>query len=355
MTGAQIFNRHRAAYFQALRVMIACAVTYSTTQIAGLHQGFWAIFTVLLVMQGSVGATLRAAIDRLIATIAGAIMGGVAVLLAPPGPLYTGISLVIVAGITSVAASLNPRLRVAGLTAAVVMLTRAPDIPVFTFVTLRILEIAMGGVVGVLAMRLVLPVQASTVMVNKLGNVLKSIKELLDHQADALEKGEGYSATETNIALRTALASAEEILPDVIQEQTAKLGRPGVSDAIVRTLWRIRNDITHVSRLTDKPYSEGVLQALGTSATALIHAEGRLAEACGASLKSLESIDRDGARKCLFEFESAFKDFRNSQEASNLDFEEVGRIFGLTFAIRRLNQDFFDLADRINERSALYR
>ncbi|RKF22461.1 FUSC family protein [Altericroceibacterium spongiae] len=355
MKGAQIFNRHRSASFKALRVMIACAVTYAITQIAGFQQGFWAVFTVLLVMQGSVGATVRAATDRLIATVAGAVMGGIAVLIAPAGALYTGISLVVVAGITSVAASLNPRLRVAGLTAAVVMLTRAPDIPVFTFVYLRILEIAMGGVIGVTASRLVLPVQASTVMVNKLVDVLNSITDLLDHQADALEKGEGYIATETNIALRTALTSAEEMLPDVIQEQTARLGRPGVSDAIVRTLWRIRNDITHVSRLTDKPFSEPVLQALGTSVTALIHAEGRLAQICGEALKTKDVIERDDARGCLADFEMAFKHFRVSKEASNLDFEEIGRIFGLAFALRRLNQDFFDLSDRINERSALQR
>jgi len=57
-------TRNRLALAQTVRVMAACLATYGLTGLLGLKQGYWAIFTVLIVMQGSLGATATAAFDR---------------------------------------------------------------------------------------------------------------------------------------------------------------------------------------------------------------------------------------------------------------------------------------------------
>jgi uncharacterized membrane protein YccC len=66
---------NKAAGAHALRVMIACLGAYGLSLTLGLQHGFWSVFTALIVMQASVGATLGAAIDRLVGTVAGAILG----------------------------------------------------------------------------------------------------------------------------------------------------------------------------------------------------------------------------------------------------------------------------------------
>ena len=346
---AEWLTRHRAAWSQMVRVMIACAVTYGIFKLFGLEQGYWAVFTVLIVMQGSVGATLGAAMDRLIATVAGALVGGVAVLVTPHRPLEIGVALVVVAGASTLVATLNPRLRNAGLTAAIVILTRAPDVPVLTFVIHRILEIAMGGIIGVIASRLILPARSTTALVEKLGSVLTSIAETLRMQAEALEGAKAFSWAETGISLRTALTATEALLADAGRERSARLEKRIVSDAIPRNLWRIRNDITHINRLIETPFNPAMLAVVGGPAAMLLRAEGAFADRCGSALKQGARVVRDEDDEALHAFEAAFAALRQSEVAQDMAFDDAGRLFGLAFALQRMRQDLLDLADRIDE------
>ncbi len=54
---------------QVVRVTVAVAAAYAAYKILDLQQGYWAVFTVLIVMQGSIGGTLGAATDRMIGPI----------------------------------------------------------------------------------------------------------------------------------------------------------------------------------------------------------------------------------------------------------------------------------------------
>jgi uncharacterized membrane protein YccC len=161
-------TRLRTAWVQALRVMVACAVAYGLSHVLALQQGYWSVFTVLVVMQASTGATAGAAVDRLVATVAGALLGAVAALITPHEPLAIGIALVCATGVGSFAAALHPRLRIAALTASIVILTRPMMVPVEVFVLNRIAEITLGGVIGVLVSLLVLPRRPGHVLLGRL-------------------------------------------------------------------------------------------------------------------------------------------------------------------------------------------
>lgn len=54
------------------------APAYAAYKALGLPQGYWAVFTVMIVMQGSIGGTLGAATERMMGTLAGALVGGLA-------------------------------------------------------------------------------------------------------------------------------------------------------------------------------------------------------------------------------------------------------------------------------------
>ncbi len=347
-----LLRRNRTPLVQALRVTIACAITYSIILLFNLPQGFWAIVTVLIVMQGNVGATLGAATDRLVATVAGAIVGGIAILVLPHRPLEIGIGLVVVVAMTSFVAARVPRLRVAGLTATIVILTRTSDIPVTVFVVERILEITLGGVVGVLASRFVLPAKSRKLLLARLHAVLDAMIEALRSQAEALEQGKGAAAVEASVSLRKSLTEAEALLGDVERERSMLLAKSGVSEAVVRTLWRIRNDMAHLNRLIEQPLAPGEVAALGHRAAEVLRAECLYAERCGDAMETARSVDRSQDDEAIAAFDAAFGTFSRSAAVQALPFDEVGRLFGLAFALRKMRQDFHDLADRIDEGAA---
>ncbi|MBN9582682.1 MAG: FUSC family protein, partial [Afipia sp.] len=54
----EFWTRRKPELRQTLRVTVATAVAFVAYKLFGFEQGYWAIFTVLIVMQGSIGGTL---------------------------------------------------------------------------------------------------------------------------------------------------------------------------------------------------------------------------------------------------------------------------------------------------------
>jgi hypothetical protein len=339
--------KSRAAGAQGLRVMIGCAVTYALAELLGLKQGQWAIFTVLIVMQGSVGATAGAAVDRLLATVAGALLGGAVVLCIPHQTWSLGAALVAAAGLTAFAAVRQPRLRGAGLTVAIVLLTRPPEMPVGEFALARILEITLGGVVGVLASRLVLPSQSGNVMIDRFRSVLRVMGDMLCEQADALEKREVSFSVDASIALRKQLVAAEALLVEARRERSMLLTRHDISEAIPRTLWRIRNGVVHLGRLLEVPLPPDVVTLVGEPAAAMLREQANGLYACLGALGTGKGVTL--AHGSAEAFEKAFGALEQAGATRTIGFEEIGRLFGLAFALRKMGQDIDDLAERIAE------
>ncbi len=342
-------TRLRTAWVQALRVMVACAVAYGLSHVLALQQGYWSVFTVLVVMQASTGATAGAAVDRLVATVAGALLGAVAALITPHEPLAIGIALVCTTGVGSFAAALHPRLRIAALTASIVILTRPMMVPVEVFVLNRIAEITLGGVIGVLVSLLVLPRRPGHVLLGRLAGVAEAMVPVLEGQAGALESGEGFSSTEATIALRQALVGAETLLAEVKQERSLRLARGAFPEALPRTLWRVRNDIAQIGRVLDAPFPEDALRCMGPQGAHVLRQEALFVQACARALREGALGDWPEAQQALDAFDAAFAEMRRGEAARPVDFDDIGRLFGLSNLLHRLRQDMGDLGERITE------
>jgi len=61
---------------QAARMTVAAVLAYLGTAWLGLPEGYWAVITCLIVVPGSLGATLNAGISRAYGTVVGALLGG---------------------------------------------------------------------------------------------------------------------------------------------------------------------------------------------------------------------------------------------------------------------------------------
>lgn len=340
-------TRNRLALAQTLRVMVACLATYGLTGLLGLKQGYWAIFTVLIVMQGSLGATATAAFDRLIATIAGAVLGGVVVMATPRDPVAVGASLIVMSGVLTFAAVRQPRLRGAALTSAIVLLTRSPDIPVGIFVIDRIIEITLGGAIGVMASRFILPVRSRGAMIARFCEILNTMAQLLNAQADAVARGEALVSAEANIALRQSLVATEAVLNDARRERAMGLVREDVSDGIPRTLWRIRNGIAQISQILRTPFPPTAMAIVGPAVEGMLRAHAQSAQDAASALSDGAAPVQDS--QAAEAFERAFVTLQHSDEARAIPFDEMGRVFGMAFSLRRMQQDFHDLGERIAE------
>jgi uncharacterized membrane protein YccC len=76
-------------------MMISTTLAYALATALRLPQGYWAPLTAIFVMQNSLGESLKAAIDRLVGSICGALVGGLAAVLLPSHtPTALGLALV---------------------------------------------------------------------------------------------------------------------------------------------------------------------------------------------------------------------------------------------------------------------
>ena len=59
----------------ATRMTVAAILAFAAARAFALPEGYWAVISAVVVMQGSLGGTLGASLDRLMATVAGAMVG----------------------------------------------------------------------------------------------------------------------------------------------------------------------------------------------------------------------------------------------------------------------------------------
>lgn len=307
------------------------------------------MFTVLIVMQASIGGTLSAATDRLLGTLLGALLGGIGAAFERTDTIGLGVVLVTVTGITALIAALRPRLRIAPVTAAIMLLSAPPGASVTEFVRDRIIEIGIGGVIGVLAAMLILPARSHGVVIARTVAVLGHIQRMLLAQAAALTDNVALPSSPDHAALRKALGAVEAAMLDAERERASRLADHSIPESVPRTLWRVRNDLVLVGRALDEALPAPAVTALAEPAATMLTAQAGLAERCSTALIGGTQVDRGDSEACYRRFGVALDTFRRSEAAATLDFEASGRVFGLAFAAGGLHRDIVDLAARVDE------
>jgi len=334
---------------QTLRVTIATGIAYAAFRLLDLQQGYWAVFTVLIVMQGSIGGTLGAATERMIGTLAGAVIGGLAAALHSNTPTGIGVALVLITFVAILSAAIRPQLRVAPVTAAIMLLTEPVGAPVLQFVIDRIIEIGLGGLIGVLATMLIFPARSHGVVVSRSVAVLTRIQRLLIAEADALEHGEALVPSNEHPALRQALMAVEQAMKDAERERASRLADHRIPPSVPRTLWRVRNDLVAIGGTLREPLPSPIATSLAPAAAGLLRAQAELTSRCASALNAGTAVSRNDVAGAHLAFTQTFSGLRQSGEMRALDFNAVGRTFGLAFTLDNLHRDLTDLADRIDE------
>jgi uncharacterized membrane protein YccC len=338
----------------ALRMLISATAAYALAHAFGLTQGYWAVLTTIIVTQTSIGGSLKAAIDRLVGSICGALVGAVAALLLPShAPLVVGATLIAALTPLAVLTAFYPTYRIAPITAIIVLMsTGAATLGPLGYALDRVLEITLGAVVGVVVSTLIAPARAYVQLRGAAAETARMLAQIMTALAPAIGAGPptlGPLPTQIQAALNRLATAADE----AAREHRSRLSAHPDPEPLFRTLRRLQQDILALNRLFDTQWPDTAQAALAAPWSAY-------AEAVAATLRTLADAltacqpppDTAQLRTQLAAFIAAIETMRREGTTRALSTDLVGRILGSAFRAEQLQRDLDDLTERTHEVAA---
>jgi uncharacterized membrane protein YccC len=347
-----ILGRFEAEIRLTLRVTIAAVLGYVLAKLLGLPQPTWVVITAVIVMQASLGGSVKAAADRMAGTLVGAAYGaGVAVLLPHRDEVHLGLAILAAVAPMALLAALRASFRVAPITALIVLapLTPAATNPL-TYALERVAEIGLGVVVGVAVALFVLPARAHGLLASTAARVADLNADLLAALVEGLTAEQGRPGLQAlHAGIRASLKKAETAAEEAARERRSHLTEMADPEPIIRTLYRVRHDLVMVGRTAATPLPAGVLPHLLGGLFAVRDAAVATLRASAAALRTGTAAPATDA------FEASLKSYlaqmdrmRQDGVMRSLPGEDVGRIYALRFAFEQMALDLRDLVARID-------
>jgi uncharacterized membrane protein YccC len=338
----------------ALRVTIAGTLAFAITKIFNLPQGYWAAITAVVITQASVGGSLKAAIERFMGTIAGAIYGGVIAAFVPhSSPLGVGLAMFVGLFPLALLAAIKPSFRVAPVTSLIMLLPPAGQAigPLAAAID-RVAEITLGNIVGVVVSLFVLPARAHTLMMEAAAKVVSLNANLIElHVGELLGEPKGRNALQTiHPQIRAALKKAEAAADEAARERKSHLTDAADPEPLIRTLYRVRHDLVMIGRASTNPLPARILDRLAPSLKALQEETCFLLLGIAKSLQTRTAPpDAEGFRAALHAFVSETESLRSHALSHDLPYGSFGQVFALGFAFEQFRKNLEDLLERTKE------
>jgi uncharacterized membrane protein YccC len=346
------FRSHRAQFRLGLRITVAGLVSYVLCPVFGLTQTYPAVLTAVIVMQASVGASLKAMMDRFVGSLGGALWAvGVLVALQHFNQFSTGAVFVIALVPLAVLAAFKPAYRTAPTTAIILLLTPSSVAGPFASATQRMLGIGLGSVVALVVSLVILPARAHGTFTEAAGRAVSRMSALASILMKRLsESGDPETIQNLHDEIRQAISQAEAVADEVLRERATFLAAGPDPLPMCRALRRLRNDLAMIGRATTEPLPNSIGASLSDVTAATGSAIAIFLEASSKAITqqqrapSLEECEKEVSR-----FASTLTELRRSGLLRQLPDETVGQIFGLAFSVEQLHQDLKELVDRIND------
>lgn len=331
----------------AIRVSSAVVAAYALATLLRLPQGYWAVFTAVIIVQSSLGATITASIERLMGTAVGAAVGAGAAMVHARFPEAGGPILAVTAALLAFLAAVRPAFKVAPVTAVIMLIGTTTHMDPLVAAFLRVAEITVGSVVGIAATLLIFPARAHATVVDNANKVAELLADLLEHYALKLKGGA------TDLEARghyddtlKALSKLQTAMTEADRESASRLSDHSVTDALPRTLWRLRNDSVMIGRALREAFPS---PGLALPSAAMLNASAVFLRACAALLSGAPRPDRLAFAEAHQAFQGAVETLRAGGGTRALAFDDAARVFGLVFAIENLFGNLGDFEERVEE------
>ena len=336
-----------------VRSTTAAVATLAAAQLLNLPIALWAVLTAVILTQISVGRSLKATTDYLVSTLGGAVYAGAIGALVPHDNQFAVFAALAVALAPAVLlAALNPRFSAAPFTA--VMVFFGPTIthtgPIAAAFE-RVIEVAVGCVVGLVVSLVVLPARAHDL-------AIKAATEMLDLMARFLpELFMGFTQNldrATLASMQTRIGEAfgqlDKAALEAQHERMTRLRAEPDQAPLLRTLLRLRHDLIMVGRAAVAPLPGAFGTRLGPWLARVCETVADDLRASAAALSTgQEPPPLDDVGAALDGYAAEFAALRRQGLTRELPDEAVERIFALGFALDQLHPHLRDLARCVSE------
>ncbi len=350
---ARWLSRNRSKLVHALRMTASSLAAFVLAEAFGLPQGFWAVITALIVTQSNVGGSLKAALDRFVGSLLGAVYGSAVAFLVPHNdtPAQAAALILSVAPLSFMAA-FSAGFRIAPITAIIVLLSASgTTLGPLGFATDRILEVGLGCAVAILVSVLVVPARASRSVLDTAGEVAGLLADQLETLA---APGDQAGMTALVVRTRQSLNRLEVLVGEAARERRSRLTDMPDPEPLLRTLMRLRHDVVMLRRAVGEAGDQALpagpaeswVSAARTGATVLRH----LSESLPAGSPPGPSGEMAGAMgDAIGEYRGTIDAMRRAQQTRDLPTETLWRLFGTGFALEQFRRNLDDLVERTGE------
>jgi uncharacterized membrane protein YccC len=342
-----------AALRLCVRMTLAGIVAYALALLFAFPQGYWAVFSAIIIMQASVGGSVKATIDRVIGTLGGAFAGGAVAYFTPHSdPVGVGIALLLALVPVSLLAALLPSFRIAPVTAVIVLLTPgAQQLGPVESAIYRIIEITLGCLVGLVTSVVVLPARAHSFVIDAASRMLGHLADLMSDWLAVLAGGSDRARIfQLQDDIRSGLARLEIAAVEARQERKTYLTAEFDPDPLVRAVFRLRHDLVMIGRVAADPLPEAVITPLRQPITDVSNATQQFLRDAATALRQRRPPPALARVDAVLEgFVEEITALRREGIVRGLNAEDAGRLFALGFALEQLRRDFDDFGDRVAE------
>lgn len=331
----------------ATRLTAAAVLALVLAQVMQVRLPLWVVLTAIVVTQTSVGRSLKVTLDYFAGTLFGVVWGGaVAILMAPSGEASLILALVLGLAPLAFATTWMVRYSAAPITAAIVILV--PQIVHVTPIESaleRLIEVALGGLAGLIVSLVVLPSSAFGLVREQAGQVIESIATAAELLFNGLKRGLGTEeARQLQSGIAPLLNQLSEVANEAERERLIRFGGDPSIGPLVRSTMRLRHDLVIIGRASSVPLPEPLLEALEPSITAVGVSITEHLHACASSLRyrrpapSLEEVVQSAMNysKCVDAARQRYL-FRD------LSASAVEHVFAIGFAVEQIRRDLQDL------------
>jgi uncharacterized membrane protein YccC len=332
-----------------LRAMVNALLAFCVTHMLAIPlNGQWVVPTAVAVIQMSIGGSLKAAAEYIIGTIGGALYAtGVAAVVPPTTEFSFALALALAIGPLAYAAAIRPSLRVAPVTAVLVLMisTKLGEAPLGLAYD-RLLEVGIGLCIAVTVSFLILPAPAHILGLESAARAL----DLMAQGLPALIARSGHRRSpDQNLRLQDEVGEAvrgfAEVAGEAKGERIANLAPDPDPAALARTLRRLRHDLVMLGRATAEPLPahaamrlQPLLDQIGATARDYLRGS------AGALTARRDGPARTWVDWALTVYLAEVGSMRRKGQLSQLPAAERERIFALGFALQQLQQNLIQLA-----------
>jgi uncharacterized membrane protein YccC len=346
--------RERGAELRlCLRMTTAAVLSLAVAHLLNLPIALWTVLTAVILTQMSVGRSLKATTDYLVGTLGGAIYAGAVGAIVPHDnemELLTALALAVAP--TALVVAINPRYSAAAFTA--VMVFFGPTIthtgPIASAVE-RVIEVAVGGIVGLFVSLVVLPARAHDLAIEAAAHMIDLMTRLLPELFAGFKQSLDQTALHAmQNRIGAAFGRLDAVVIEARHERMTRLAAEPDQGPLLRTLLRLRHDLVMIGRAAAVPLPEAFRSRLAPRLAHIGETAADYLRACAGALLARRGPPSPAAvEAALDSYDAEFAAMRREGLTRNLSEETAERVFALGFALEQLRRNFNDLGRCITE------